>query len=115
MFCPNCGKELAGSADRCPSCGTPFKKTYNGIAVVGFILWLIPIFTIIPFILSTVGIDKSKKADGKHHGFAVAGATLSGIRLAGIALLFILMLVMPSEGGEAAEYIRLFFRTIFSF
>jgi len=96
--CKHCGAQLADDDDYCYFCGKPIEEEKvdekidnvefvqqdnsmgylednNNIAITGFIFSFI--FPLIGFILSAIGLNKSKRMNGKNRGYAVAGIIIS--------------------------------------
>ena len=96
--CKYCGAQLADDDDYCYFCGKPIEEEKvdekidnvefvqqdnsmgylednNNIAITGFIFSFI--FPLVGFILSVIGLNKSKRMNGKNRGYAVAGIIIA--------------------------------------
>lgn len=60
------------------------QKQSNGLAIAGFILSLFSPTFLIGFILSIVGLVKSRDMNGSGKGLAIAGVVLSSIVMLGV-------------------------------
>lgn len=93
MFCKSCGKEIADTETFCPHCGAPanqqssVQQSYappapaekNTMALAGLICaFLVPL---VGFILSIIGLKKSKTLGGEGKGLAIGGIVVSCIEL----------------------------------
>ena len=129
MVCTHCGNEVENDAVVCPHCGSllsenapqqqaapqqqqvvyvqqpaPVKQS-NGLAVAGFVLSLFGATMLIGFILSIVGLVKSKSLGGAGKGFAIAGIVIGclyfGVGLITILSIFVLPAILAA-GASAA-------------
>ncbi len=125
MVCTHCGNEVENDAVVCPHCGSllsenapqqqaapqqqqvvyvqqpaPVKQS-NGLAVAGFVLSLFGATMLIGFILSIVGLVKSKSLGGAGKGFAIAGIVI-GCLYFGAGLLGLLIFIIMGAGAAGA-------------
>ncbi len=76
-FCDMCGTQVGQDVSVCPSCGKKLVNDTNVVAIIGFILSLIPATTMIGFIVSCVGLVISTSMKGAGKGLAVLGIIIS--------------------------------------
>lgn len=115
MFCKYCGKPLLEEADVCLKCGrfvdksssnknitkqkeealTPTTSSSTGsnyiLAILGFIFSLMPIASIVGFVLSIISLCQYKNKENKNgKGLAIAGLVISSVFL----LLFVFIIIV---------------------